>query len=305
MTARHHSLPNLTDFDLRLLRVFVAVAHNKGFAASQDELGITQSTISIQIRQLEERLKVRLCDRGRKGFNLTEEGLMVLEAAHSLFRAVDSFRGIMGNARGFLVGEVHFGTVDAIACNAQLGLEQAMREFSKLAPEVVIHIDISSPQELRQGLIEERYHAVLSPILSPHNSVQFVPAFIEQQGLFCGNKHTLFHQAETQITMESLQDCAYVGRSYMRDWIPPCGINFRHSAIASHMESIALLILSGELVGYLPKIFAAPWIEAGRMRLLLDEQLSYDESFSLGYRVQESNRAALAFIECLKKQLCH
>jgi len=40
------------------------------------------------------------------------------------------------------------------------------------------------------------------------------------------------------------------------------------------------------------------------MRLLLDDQLSYDELFSLGYRTQERNRTALAFIECLNKHIC-
>ncbi|UTW13165.1 helix-turn-helix domain-containing protein [Marinobacterium rhizophilum] len=43
MSTHHHSLPYLTDFDLR---VFHAVVHNKGFAAAQDELGVSQSTIS-------------------------------------------------------------------------------------------------------------------------------------------------------------------------------------------------------------------------------------------------------------------
>ncbi|MEH6648662.1 MAG: LysR family transcriptional regulator [Motiliproteus sp.] len=304
MTARHHSLPNLADFDLRLLRVFVAVAHNKGFAAAQDELGISQSTISIQIRQLEERLQVRLCERGRKGFSLTKEGLAVLDASQGLFRAVDNFRGLVGSARGLLIGEVHFGMVDAITCNEQLGLETAIGEFARIAPEVVIHVDISSPQELLQGVIEERYHAVLSPISRQNSSINFSQAFIEQQGLFCGQEHALFDQPAEQLTMESLQQCDYVGRSYMRDWTPPSNIDFKHRAVASHMESIALMILSGGLVGYLPKNYAALWVEAGRMRLLLDEQLSYNEQFFVAYRKLERNRAALAFIGCLEQHLC-
>jgi DNA-binding transcriptional LysR family regulator len=304
MTARYHSLPNLSDFDLRLLRVFMAVVHNKGFASAQDELGISQSTISIQIRQLEERLNVRLCNRGRKGFSLTGEGEVVLEAAQSLFRAVDNFRGLVGSARGQLMGEVHFGIVDAMVSNREIALDRAIAEFVQMAPEVTLNVDISSPQELQQGVIEERYHAILSPVSSPQTTVHFLPIFNEQQGLYCGRSHPLFHLPTDSISIQTLTHTAYAGRSYMRDWTPPFEIEFRHHAVASHMESIALMILSGEMVGYLPKHFAASWVERGEMRIILDDRLSYSERFYLAYRKSERNRTAQAFIECLKRKLC-
>ena len=53
------NFPALADVDLRRLRVFDAVVRNKGFAAAQNELNVSQATISIQIAELEERLSVR------------------------------------------------------------------------------------------------------------------------------------------------------------------------------------------------------------------------------------------------------
>lgn len=303
MTARHHNLPNLADFDLRLLRVFHAVVHNKGFAAAQDELGVSQSTISIQIGQLEERLGMRLCERGRKGFHLTEEGQIVFDASQSLFRAVENFRGTVGSTRGQLIGEVHFGIVDAVASNQASHLHQAIGEFARQAPEVRLHIDISSPQELLQGLMEEHYHVILSPMSRLHSAVRFTPTYQERQVLYCGREHPLFKVPAEEIDAARIADFPYAGRSYMRDWQPPQDLELTHRATASHMESIALMILSGGFIGYLPTHFAAQWIQSGQMRPLLEEQLSYDEQFYLAHRKSERNRAAQAFVQSLRQQM--
>ncbi len=61
----------LSDIDLKLLRVFQAVAKAQGFGKARDTLGISQPAISAQIAKLEERLGFRLCERGPQGFALT------------------------------------------------------------------------------------------------------------------------------------------------------------------------------------------------------------------------------------------
>src|SRR5687768_16909560 len=83
---------NISDADIRLLKVFNAVVQCGGFAAAQVELNVGQSTISAHMATLESRLGVRLCERGRGGFRLTEQGRHIHEAAQRLFREVESFR---------------------------------------------------------------------------------------------------------------------------------------------------------------------------------------------------------------------
>ncbi len=64
----------VAEYDLRLLRVFKAVVENGGFSAAEAELGITRSTISVHMANLETRMQLKLCIRGRQGFSLTEDG---------------------------------------------------------------------------------------------------------------------------------------------------------------------------------------------------------------------------------------
>ncbi len=298
MLRKH--LPNLADVDLRLLRVFQAVARNRGLANAQDDLGVTQATISNQLSQLEQRLGVRLCERGRSGFSLTEDGKVIFEASQNLFRSIDNFRSVVGSVRGELSGEVHFGTVDAMWSNPELHLHQAIASFSKLAPKVVLQLDIASPQALLQGLGEDRYHLILTPAQRIPQRFRAMAAYKEIQSLYCGRDHPLFAGPDTEISVSELTSHFYAARSYMLDWTGPQDVSFELGAVSSHMESLALLILSGRYLGHLPNHFAEQWVATGEMRALLVEETSFEDTFYLAFRKKEQNQAAKLLFDCMR-----
>ena len=70
MTAKA-LLGQVSDVDMRLLRVFGAVVRCGGISAAELELNIGRSTISRHLKDLETRLGVTLCHRGRGGFVLS------------------------------------------------------------------------------------------------------------------------------------------------------------------------------------------------------------------------------------------
>lgn len=289
--------PSLSDIDLRLLRVFQSVVRNNGFSAAQDDLGLTQATISNHMNQLENRLGMRLCERGRGGFFLTDNGKLIYEAALNLFSSIDSFRSMVGSARGELLGELQFGTVDALDTSQQLNLPATLKSFSDLAPLVTIQTDIASPQSLIQGLLDERYHVVLGPVIRRPSSVRSWRLISEEQSLYCGAGHQLFHVSDDALSIARLKDHAFAGRTYTREQDLP--ISFKLGALSSHMESTALLILSGNFIGYLPTHYAAHWEEAGQMRRLLPRETSYTDEIFLACRRQERNSVARRFVDCV------
>ena len=63
------------------------------------------------------------------------------------------------------------------------------------------------------------------------------------------------------------------------------------------MEAIAMLINTGEFLGYLPAHYAEQWIEKDQMRPLLIDELSYRSQFILAYRGNESNIGAKKLIQ--------
>ena len=76
-TKHRAVLGQLSDMDLRLLQVFKAVVECGGMSAAELELNIGTSTVSRHMKDLETRLGLTLCRRGRAGFALTAEGQRV------------------------------------------------------------------------------------------------------------------------------------------------------------------------------------------------------------------------------------
>ena len=84
-------LGHISDTDLRLLRVFQTVADCGGMSAAELELNISTSTISRHVKDLETRLGLVLCRRGRSGFALTPEGERILLETRQLLAATQQF----------------------------------------------------------------------------------------------------------------------------------------------------------------------------------------------------------------------
>ena len=96
-------MKRISDADLRLLRVFAAVVDCEGFAGAQALLGLSASSISGYIAALEQRLGMRLCNRGRGGFSLTEKGAAIYREAQRVMEMIAD-TGRMGSLD---IGEVN------------------------------------------------------------------------------------------------------------------------------------------------------------------------------------------------------
>ncbi len=84
-------------FDLDLLRTFVAIVDNGSFTRAASRLRLTQSTVSLQIKRLEDGLTCRLFDRDGRELKLTPEGEVLLTYARQILKL--GARSIPGSSR--------------------------------------------------------------------------------------------------------------------------------------------------------------------------------------------------------------
>jgi DNA-binding transcriptional LysR family regulator len=80
--------------DWTLIQAFLAVAEQGSLSGAARETGISQPTLSRQIKAIEDRLNVRLFDRQAKGLDLTETGHELLPVAKAMFEAAGQFANI-------------------------------------------------------------------------------------------------------------------------------------------------------------------------------------------------------------------
>jgi|SRR5688572_16736493 len=295
-------LISLQSVDIKLLRIFAAVVRNGGFAAAQAELNIASSSISDSISQLETRLGLRLCERGRSGFLLTEDGRKAHEAAVRVLEALDRFRSDVGDIKGEMVGALRLGTVDAIASATSWILHETIRRFSELAPGVQIRVELDSTQALVAGLLQDRYDAAVVPIYRRIGDLDLVHVGKSRQTLFCGREHPLFTVPDDRLDMDTIAKAPFVALTHMQGWSHPANIQFNEQASTSYMEGVATLVLSNAYVGFLAEHYAQSWVDMGAMRPLLPDKLSYgSDCYLAAAKRMSTSRIINAFMTVARK----
>jgi DNA-binding transcriptional LysR family regulator len=269
----------LTDVDLRLVRIFRAIVECQGLAGAEVVLNLSQSRISASLAELEARLGVRLCRRGRSGFALTEAGATVYQASHELFEAVDRFCNHAGAVATHLKRVLRLGTVDAMVTNLDLALPQALLDFRRQHPSVIIDLFAAGPEELERQLVAGSRDVLIIPCTAKRSELDYVAVMEEKQSLYCARGHPLFRIADGAITNAVLSAHPFVARGYLHQFDLKRIGHHGGEATVEMMESQLILILSGAFIGYLPAHYAQAWVERGELRALRDEQYSYPSAF--------------------------
>src|SRR5207253_8538077 len=96
--------------EIRHLRYFLAVAGAGSFSRAADRLGISQPSVSQQMRELEENLRVSLFQRRGKRILLTAAGLIFQEHARAILRQVENFLEELSRESVQMRGDLNLGT---------------------------------------------------------------------------------------------------------------------------------------------------------------------------------------------------
>ncbi len=293
-------LNNFSDADIRLLKIFIVVADSGGLTAAELELNIGRSTISRHLKDLEFRLGMTLCHRGRAGFALTPEGKTIYDEAKTLFMAIDRFRYQVNDVHKHLQGKLVIAMFDKTLSNPACNINQALARFMVLAPDVEIEIQVMAVNEIEQGLLDGRYHVGVIPIHRPSSSLTYHSLFTEQMWLYCGKGHPLFEQAH-KISKAQIKSQRYAGLNFHSPNMEyGSRFDLARRGIANDQEGIATLVASGHFIGFLPDHYAIAYERAGSMRRLSHPEFHYSCEFAaVRKRSPKPARLTALFLEAL------
>ncbi|WP_175843913.1 LysR family transcriptional regulator [Burkholderia arboris] len=286
-------LGNLSDVDLRSLRTFCVIVEAGGFTAAQVRLNTSLSRLSVLVRDLELRLGYSLCRRGSSGFQLTDEGQELYEAAQRLFGDIERFREQVSGLGGRDRETLNLGCVDGVIGQPCAPLPLAIRLFRQHASAVRVNLHTQRPDELEHAVLEERLHLAIGAFHHRLSGLRYRFLFREEQNLYCAREHPFFERRDAEPELDEICAADYVGRGYMAESRRPHGLVFGSSTSAYTMEAIATLVFSGTFIGYLPTHYAAAWVAEGRLRAIRPAQLAYFSSFHCVTRQGAEPGAAL------------
>ncbi len=294
-------LGQFSDMDLRLLRVFKSVVECGGMAAAELELNIGTSTVSRHIKDLEIRLGLVLCRRGRAGFAVTAEGERVYQETLQLLTSVDAFRGSIDDIHQRMGGRLEIAVFDKTATNPRARVGEAISLFADRAPEVTLSLHVTSINTIERGIIDGNFHVGVIPAHRTSSSLSYTDLFGETMFLYCGAKHPLFGEKHGGLSWGKLKAYKFAGLGYHS---PNMELSHQarlvRTATGFDQEAIATLILSGRFLGFLPDHYAEAFERRGLMQAIQPTKFRYACRFvALVRRSPQPSRAARTFEECL------
>lgn len=282
MSSQPLSLKPVTDYDLRLLRIFRVVVECGGFSAAESELGITRSTISVHMSNLEKRMNLKLCVRGRSGFALTEAGQTVYHAMINLTESLNDFSCLIRSLGKELSGELVILCADQLDDIRQAKLAKVIQLLHDHSPGLNLVLDGNSVHNIEQALLCDKAHAGLFPCYQAVEGLHYKPLFSDPIYLCCSEQHTLFSRDDQNIekdelaTMPSIHpgiDIDTGGREQLK--------KLNLAARAYQFDTRKAMVLSGRYLGYLPQSYIEKELKKGSMRIILPESMSYQFEQSL------------------------
>jgi LysR family transcriptional activator of nhaA len=148
------------------LRYFWAIAHERNLTRAARRLHVSQSALSIQLRQLEERLGQKLFERSGKRLVLTEAGRIALDYADTIFRAGDELVGLLQGRSAAGRRPLRIGAVATLSRNFQFGLLQPLMG----RPDIELVLHSGSLRELLAQLDAHTLDLVLANVAVPRDA---------------------------------------------------------------------------------------------------------------------------------------
>ena len=279
------------DLDSDLLRCFVAVADARGFTAAGDLIGLTQSGISVRIRNLEERLGRRLFDRTSRSVSLTEDGEVLLSYARRMVDLNDEAIGRLTGAQ--TEGRLRVGLADYVKPSL---MPQLLGRFNRLHPGVTM--------EMRTGL---------SMDLLPGYEQGELDVVIAGRGMVFKDGGLLYRDALVWVVAPNFQlrldrpvplatlppHCTHRGISL--EALDRAGIPWRFVYVSSSTAGLQAAVLGGLGIAMVPKSAVIP-----ELRILGEEQgLPPLSNFEIEIFVRDKapTPSCRAFVEFMTEEL--
>lgn len=134
--------------DIKQLKFLIALDQTRHFGQAAVLCHITQPTLSMRLRNLEEELNLVLVKRGQRFEGFTEAGERILAWARTLLAAHDGLQAEAASCRGQIVGNLRLGSVPLSSFNPM----QLLRPLREKYPELHFQLSSLSSEQVIDGL---------------------------------------------------------------------------------------------------------------------------------------------------------
>jgi len=138
------------------LKYILALAEYKNFSVASEKLSVTQPTITVQLKRLEEELGVVLFDRNKRNVRISEVGKLFLEQAKKIVYEAEKIYDVVNVEKDYIGGEFKLGIIPTITTTL---LPLFLERFIKKYPDLNLIIEENSCEEIVHKLKNRKLDA--------------------------------------------------------------------------------------------------------------------------------------------------
>ena len=286
---------------LNQIEAFHWIARLGTFHAAGAQLNLTQPTISLRIRGLEEALGCKLFERIGQRVRLTGDGAQLLPIAERIV-ALSGQLASGGNGTGSLFGRLRLGAPDSFGLTCMAGLLSALKERH---PELAVALTIDNSAVLVQKLNarELDFAFVVDAAVGAHIRVE--PLGMMDIAWVGSPQLDLPKRAVRPVDLLRVPIFTNPEPSKLmaviRAWFGAAGIEVPPLSTCNSLSVILRLTLAGEGVSLLPTAILSKELGTGRLRALGARPAIARSQLFAAYQVDTLGSGALTLIDIARK----
>jgi DNA-binding transcriptional LysR family regulator len=282
------------------LKVFVTVVEQKHFSRAAELLHISQPSVSLHIRNLENAFGTRLIYRSPKHVQVTEAGEILYVKAKQMLSYYEEAKQEIHALHHVVTGTLRVGASFTIG---EYILPKVLAEYANQHPRVDIQIIISNTEEVMRGLHANELDIGLIEGEVDHSDIA-VESFMEDEMIIVVPSHHPFSQMKI-IEQEQLQDQIWIlrekgsgTRAYSDYLIRDLQLHMKRSFIFSSIQGVKEAVIAGLGIALLSRWTVQKELEAGNLCTFLIKNKRIIRPFSIALKKgTQLSKAAEVFLQ--------
>jgi len=300
-----YKLGQISDLEIKQLKIFKAVVDAQGFSSAETKLHIGRSTISTHISNLESRLNLRLCHRGRGGFRLTTEGEKIYKMTLSLLGELDEFRETVNQLNSHLLGSLRLLVCDKVSLDPRSYFPKLINDYTQQAPDVQLIVQTYAMTGIERKILNEEADIGIIPFHRPLEGLEYLTMYSDNFYLYAHKDHPLAKMTPQQAKIEACKfPLVHAGVKPNRRASSQL-YDMNLAAIAFFYEERLALILSGSYIAFLPEKFVQSNDCGNLVRIAPDERKFHLPVTAIRKRSVVPNKSKDLMWELFKRQFKH
>ncbi len=185
------------------LEYLLAVANCGSFSQAAELCFVTQPSLSMQVKALEEELGVILLDRSKKPVVPTEAGEVVLEQAREALRTFNYIREAVSELKGETAGKLRLGVIPTIAPYV---MHRFLPTFVREYPKVELEISEMKTADIIEALKKDRLDAALVAGGTCGEGILEQDLFNDRFHIYVSPENPLYERSNIRIEDIDLKD---------------------------------------------------------------------------------------------------